>query len=172
MTGLAQSFQLPDGESSVVIPDEQRHGKYAFQPPEVYRRLSYNIYQCDLWATTLTFFFLLTHECLDENADPSNLAFQSFIQHRGITGVENNSIISCINDADLADKESYDETNRDECDRIQKAQLVRTVFRKIQRLSPELPEMLSHLLKHDPKDRRDIEYARAEVARLITAAYR
>jgi len=170
-SGLGQSFQLPPTGASVVIPDVQRHGTFAFQPPEVYELLPYHIYQCDLWAAALTFFYLLTSEVLYQVPHITDPAFQRFIVAQGITGEENNRIMQALADGDLVEQEFHDladaEARERHVFRLRQARRLRPVFATIQLLTREVREILSNLLMADPGDRWDLDMARAATLNVI-----
>jgi len=171
LSGLGRSFQVSPGLSSVVIPDTENHGEFAFQAPEVFQRLPYDFRQCDLWATALTFFYLLTSELLYDFPHVDDLTFKCFILAQGIAGEENNWIRRCLEDADLVEQEGYDETNQAQRDHhaalIRQGRRLRPVFETIQRQTPEVQRILSNLLNSDPNERWDLDFTRATVRSMI-----
>lgn len=185
LCGLARSFQLPPGPSSVVIPDTHIHGKPAFQPPEVFSSshygFPYDVYQCDLWAAGLTLFSLLTNETfLYHIPYHSDLMFRCFFLARGITGIYNELIQECLEDADviLLQAEDGNDNNeegdgqqqdrlRQDAARIRQVLRMRPVFTAIQNLSPEVREILDYLFKVPPDERWNLDMVRPPTLNLI-----
>jgi serine/threonine protein kinase len=92
---LAMSFRIP--ESGYVTP-MGRFGKMAYLPPEVFRNAAFEATACDLWASAVILFNLLTGEILCLEPYPDDISFRYFVLAGGLSRVpENERTVEILN---------------------------------------------------------------------------
>ncbi len=82
-TDMAMSFRIPP--STAFMTPLGGFGKPAYLPPEVFHNLPFDAYACDLWASVVILFNLLTGEILYRQPSPSDIGFRYFVLARGIS---------------------------------------------------------------------------------------
>lgn len=136
---FARSFRLPPESSQVY--GMGAHGKPAYQPPEVYIDRPFDAYGCDLWASVVTLFNLLTGEFLYRTPIPSDIQFRYFVLARGISRTPMNELtIEILQDLEGAEQMS-----------------LWKVASKCLQLSPEVIEVLDQVLRISPQERWNVD---------------
>lgn len=134
---LAMSFRIP--ESGNVMP-MGCFGKPAYLPPEVFLNYPFEAAACDLWASAVILFNLVTGEILCEVPHPSNLLFRYLVLARGLSRIpENERTIEILMDLEEPERSS-----------------LQRVAEKCIALSPEVIDLMEGILRVSVTDRWNI----------------
>ena len=152
LTDLAMSFRIPQPRqgrttTTMYLRPQGRYGKSAYLPPEVYLDMPYNPYGCDVWASTVILFNMVTGEMLYEQPIPENLNFRYFLLAQGINTTSRNEQAMEIL-MDFMNDRSHNPT-------VQRSDPppILLMIQKILQLSPEVLELLQGVLQVTPHER-------------------